>query len=84
MRWLDRLKSRNGIVCRRVCGESGAIDTDIKHDGKNHKLPKLIKGYKCTCIPCDIFNVDETCLFYKLMPEKRYNLKVKNIKLAKD
>lgn len=83
MRWLDRFKSRNGIVCRRVCGESGAIDTDIKHDWKNHKLPKLIKGYKCTCIPCDIFNVDETGLFYTLMPEKRYNLKVKNIKLAK-
>lgn len=30
--WLDRFKSRHGIVCRSVCGESCAIYTDIEHD----------------------------------------------------
>lgn len=82
--WFDRFKLWNGIVCCRVCGESGVIDIDIKYDGKNYKFLKLIKGYKCICILCDIFNVDEICLFYKLMFEKCYNLKVKNIKLVKD
>lgn len=29
-----RFKSRHGIVCRSVCAEGGAIDSDWKHDWK--------------------------------------------------
>lgn len=71
--WLDRFKTGDRIDCRSVCGESGVIqvDTDKVHVRKNNKLPQLIKGYKL----CDIFNADETGLFYKLMPEKTIQLK---------
>lgn len=57
-----RLKLRYGIVCCIVFG-----DINLEYDWKNNKFLKLIKGYKCICILCDIFNVDEIGLFYMLM-----------------
>jgi len=34
-------------------------------------LSELLEGYK----PCDIFNADETALFYKCMPDKTLTFK---------
>ena len=69
--WLDRFKERHGIVCRSISGESAVVDTDICDDWLKNKLPNLVKNYKA----CDIFNADETGLFYKLMPNKTLQFK---------
>jgi hypothetical protein len=74
-RWLDRFKERHDIVCRSIGGESGVVDTDICDDWLKDKLPNLLKNYKA----CDIFNADETGLFYKLMPNKTLQLKGENV-----
>ncbi|XP_048757081.2 tigger transposable element-derived protein 4-like [Ostrea edulis] len=68
--WLDRFKNRHGIVCRTINSESGFVDPQITEDWKE-KLGHIIKSYQ----PCDIFNADETGLFYKLLPEKTLQLK---------
>lgn len=49
------------------------------HVRKNNTLPQFIKGYKL----CDIFNADETGLFYKLMPEKTLQLKGEKCSVGK-
>ena len=69
--WLDRFKARHGIVCRAISGESAVVDTDTANEWISTKLPALTKSYK----PCDIFNADETGLFYKLLPAKTLQFK---------
>jgi hypothetical protein len=47
------------------------VDTDICDDWLKNKLSNLVKNYNA----CDIFNAEETGLFYKLMPNKTLQLK---------
>ena len=69
--WLDRFKARHGIVCWAISGESAVVDTEIVDDWTQNKLANLIQNYK----PCDIFNADETGLFYKLLPSRTLQMK---------
>lgn len=64
--WLNRFKHRHSIVCRAICGESASVDDEIVDDWAAQKLPKLIKGYKMR----DIYNADESGLFYRLLPNR--------------
>lgn len=57
--WLESFKNRHEIVFRKLCGES-VCEEWIKD------IPALVKGYK----PKDIFNADETGLFYQCLPDK--------------
>ena len=70
--WLERFKSRHAIVFKRVCGESNDVATDSEalSDWKR-KLATILKDY----LPSDIFNADETGIFYKLMPDKTLEFK---------
>ncbi|XP_064417988.1 tigger transposable element-derived protein 4-like [Latimeria chalumnae] len=68
--WVERFKHRRGIVCRTVCGESESVNSNVLDDYVT-KLPSLLIGYQ----PRDIFNIDETGLFYKLLPNKTLALK---------
>jgi hypothetical protein len=68
--WLTNWKNRNNVVFKQVCGESGAVDVQ-KCSVWINNLPKLIENYS----PDDIFNVDETGLFFKYLPEKLLCLK---------
>jgi translation initiation factor 2 beta subunit (eIF-2beta)/eIF-5 len=68
---LDRFKERHIIVYRSISGKSAVLDTDICDDWLKNKLPNLVNNYKA----CDIFNAEETRLFYKLMPNKTLQLK---------
>lgn len=58
--WLDKFKSRHGIVFRKLCGESGAVDQGVC-DEWIEKLTSLIKTYKLE----DIYNADETGMFFE-------------------
>ncbi|XP_072169422.1 tigger transposable element-derived protein 6-like [Diadema setosum] len=64
--WLSRFKERHGIQQLRVCGESAGVDENVVDTWKKESLPAIIAQYS----PRDIFNADETGLFYRLTPDK--------------
>lgn len=69
--YIDRFKKRHAIVCKSVCGESAAVDENVTDKYKQETLPNILKNYE----PKDIFNADETGLFYKLLPNKTLQFK---------
>ena len=64
--WLQRFRARNHISFKTIVGEAGLVDKTVIDEYLNNILPKLIMNYK----PCDIFNADQTALFYKAQPSK--------------
>ncbi|XP_017475638.1 PREDICTED: tigger transposable element-derived protein 4-like [Rhagoletis zephyria] len=64
--WLDKFKRRHNIVGKVVCGESGSIDIQTRDDWIQNILPSLIQEYDKN----DIFNADETGLFFKCLPSR--------------
>jgi hypothetical protein len=63
--WLEKFRTRYNISFRVISGESRAVDQGTIDDWKS-RLRNIIEDYD----PVDIFNMDETGLFYKLMPDK--------------
>lgn len=63
--WLDGFKDRNKITFKAVCGESGAVNQQEANQWKQD-LEEMIQDRD----PKDIFNVDETGLFFKCTPDK--------------
>ncbi|MEW8546499.1 MAG: transposase, partial [Candidatus Thiodiazotropha sp.] len=72
--WLERFKERHGISFKRVCGEEKSVDmhSDQMEEWKR-TLSVILKEYQ----PDDIYNADETGLFFRLMPDK--TLEFKNV-----
>lgn len=68
--WLTNFKKRNGVVFKKVCGESGSVDDAVCLDWHD-KLKTLIENYHAR----DIFNTDETGLFFKCLPDKTLTFK---------
>ena len=65
--WLERFKERNGIAFKKVCGEAKSVDmtsTDMTEWGQ--RLSRLLEQYS----PDDIYNANETGMFYRLLPDK--------------
>lgn len=69
--WFTRFKERNGLVFRAVSGESAAVDVSACQNWQAGRLPEILREYK----PQDIYNVDETALFFKLLPTKSLSFK---------
>ncbi|XP_064647061.1 tigger transposable element-derived protein 6-like [Lineus longissimus] len=63
--WLEKWKTRHNINQVTICGESESVDDNMVDEWKK-KLPELVAGYD----PKDIFNMDETGLFYCALPCK--------------
>nr|XP_037270481.1 tigger transposable element-derived protein 4-like [Rhipicephalus microplus] len=63
--WFDRFKKRHVMVFRNVCGERGAVDKSVVQDWRSRLAARF-----CTYELCNIFNADETTLFYKALPDK--------------
>lgn len=64
--WIDHFKKQHNLVYKTVSGESASVNPLTVMDWKNEELPKVLNGYH----PKDVFNVDETGLFYFLQPNK--------------
>jgi len=64
--WLHRFKIRHHIVQKAICGESAEVNLEDCEDWRKSVLPGLLAEYA----PCDIFNADETGLFFKCLPDK--------------
>jgi len=62
--WLTKFNARHGISHKAICGESAAVDTVLADDWMKNVLPGLIEGYE----PRNVFNADETGLFFKCLP----------------
>ena len=64
--WLSRFKDRHGIVFKKVCGEARSVPDEIVNKWKKETLKSIVRDYR----PEDIYNADETSLFFNLTPEK--------------
>lgn len=69
--WLQRFKNRHEIVCHTLSGEGSAVNLDSCEKWLENFRP-LLQEYE----ERDVYNVDETGVFYKLLPER--SLAVKN------
>lgn len=63
--WLDGFKERNKITFKAVCGESGSVNQQEAGQWKRD-LEEMIQDRDQK----NIFNVDETGLFFKCTPDK--------------
>ncbi|XP_060077937.1 tigger transposable element-derived protein 4-like [Ylistrum balloti] len=82
--WLDRFKERNNLSFKKVCGESKSVDSQSNQmlDWQT-KLKSILQEYQ----PCDIYNADETGIFFRLLPDKTLefkDVKCHGGKLSKD
>lgn len=70
--WLENFKSRQGITFKRVCGEEKSVDTQSDEMTVwKEKLNSLLTHYA----PQDIFNADETGIFFRMLPDKTLEFK---------
>ena len=68
--WLESFIKRNNIVFKTQSGERADVKNATVTDWKS-KLPHLCEGYS----PDDIFNMDETGLFFRDTTRKTFTLK---------
>ncbi|XP_067684471.1 tigger transposable element-derived protein 4-like [Haliotis asinina] len=69
--WLERFKKRRGICSAMTHIESSSVDSKSVDDWLTSQLPMLLKNYS----PENLFNADESGLFYKLVPQRTLHLK---------
>jgi hypothetical protein len=67
-----RFKKRHNLKHYTINGESGSVSEEAVVEW-SQKLQNIIKDYN----PKDIYNADETGLFWRLMPNKTYSLQNK-------
>ena len=80
--WLNNFKKRYHITLQTIVGESGSVDK-VKVEEDRKLLRKVLSKY----IQSDIFNLDETALFFKLPPNKTLASKInklEGVKQSKD
>lgn len=64
--WIQRWKRRHNITSKVICGESGSVSEDAYRYWLSTTVPSLLQRFS----PSDIFNGDETGLFWKLTPQR--------------
>ncbi len=70
--WLDRFKECHGISFKKICGESKAVDMSSQSvEDWNRLLTAILKKYHAR----DVYNADETGVFYKMQPDKTMGYK---------
>ena len=69
--WLSRFKHRRNIVFKTLCGESSAVDYVALDQWRDSALKTTLAKYQ----PSDVYNADETGLFWRLLPSKTFHFK---------
>jgi hypothetical protein len=64
--WLDRFKKRKGITRKAISGESASVSTETTDAWKAKNIPELMQKYDLS----QIYNADETGLFFRCLPAK--------------
>jgi hypothetical protein len=81
--WINRFKLCHSICCGNVSGETRAVNCETTAEWLNKVWPKVREGYSDS----DIFNADETGIFFRLTPDKTLKFKAEKCtggKLSKD
>lgn len=68
--WIDRFRKRHGIAYKTVSGEAASVNLQTVDDWKA-TLSATTEGYEAR----DIYNADETGLFFRVQPSKSLSLK---------
>ncbi|UYV73092.1 TIGD4 [Cordylochernes scorpioides] len=68
---LEKFKARRNIAFKQLHGEAGSVDANSVATWKGGIIPSLLAKYS----PQDIFNADETGLFYKLLPNQTITIR---------
>ena len=78
--WMRNFKKRFSICCRALSGESAGIDEGIIREGRA-RAKTAVGNYRL----CDVYNMDETGLFYRMLPDRTLTTdsSVKGTKKAK-
>jgi hypothetical protein len=63
--WLRRFKLRYGIIMRKPAGEAGDVSDGVVDEWRA-QLPRALSPYA----ERDIFNLDETALYWRCMPDR--------------
>ncbi|XP_041347231.1 tigger transposable element-derived protein 4-like [Gigantopelta aegis] len=63
--WLSRWKERNTIVYKKLHGEKKDADVAAADNWSKTVLPEILQKYKAE----DIYNADETGLYYRALPD---------------
>ena len=69
--WLYRWKKRHGILYKTVCGKRGSVDDDATDKWVEDVLKPKLAQYSLE----NVFNLDETALFWRLLPDKTHCFK---------
>jgi hypothetical protein len=80
--WLHAFQVRHNIRSVALSGESADVSPAVLEDWQK-RLPDLLRGYNRE----DVFNADETGLFYRALPQRTLAIKgdpAKGTKTAKD
>ena len=68
--WLCRFKSRHLITGCKLSGERGSVPEASVEEWRE-RLPTLLQGYSLR----DIYNMDETGVYYRALPERTLSVK---------
>ena len=79
--WLQRFKTRYGISSKVMYGESAGVDPGVIAKGKE-QAQRVIKDFALS----DVYNLDETGLFFRMLPDRSLTAKdnVHGVKKPKD
>ena len=81
--WCNRWIKRENIVFKTPKGKAGDADVSAVHSWLKEQWPILISEYS----PSDVYNADESGLYYRALPKASYVFKNENArgcKIAKD
>ena len=76
--WLHRWKERHSLVYKKLHGESADADHQAA-DKWREILPSVVEGWS----PGNIYNLDETGLYYRAIPDGTYTTKGNHRRLAR-
>jgi len=61
-------------VCKAISGKEETVNPDVKNAWITQSLPHLLDGYNAE----NVYNADETGLFFQMIPNKTLAFKVEN------
>lgn len=69
--WLQKFKHRHNIVGKTLSGESRFVNQDDANDWITTQVSEILARFDAQ----DIYNADETGLFYQMLPNKTLDVK---------
>ena len=79
MLWVSRWRERHGIKSKHIAVEAGAVNMNLVHLWTTGTLQEVLEKYS----PDDIFNVDETSLFWRATPDRTMAFKAEDVRGGK-